>query len=513
MVDCLVPAGYVWLLLTTLPLDRALELGTDEGYEFMKAWLVSRGYPLYAEFWNDQPPLHTELLAFLFRLFGPLAYVGRLLTLAFTALLLAALYHLVRRYSGRMGGVIAVGLLVSSSSFVPLSAAAMIELPALSLALAAAWTWTLYLDSGRIRWLALSGALFGCALQIKLTAALYLPAFLLQWFLPLAGLGHKASAADDDSGRRPSAPEGGPGKAGTPMSERCWRDQLRRWKREGLAWGVGALSCFGLIIVMFYRPGAFAAIWRSHFSGATRVAADQYLFHWRALEPDFALMLSSVIGILVVCRRARVDGLFPVCLLATAWTIHSWHQPYWYYYVLHFSVPMAWLGGTGMVEGYRWLWRQSMPRSWVGWGCLEAGWAAWWTVLAAVLCLAPQQAWEQWDAARSTAPAAEDPNVVALTSEGDSTRWVFTDRVIYAFWAGRPVPPELAVIPAKRVWSGEITEADLVTHLKRYQPARILLIERWQDAPLLAQHLRQHYQPARDHSQGHLYLLRSDGGE
>jgi hypothetical protein len=26
-------------------------------------------------------------------------------------------------------------------------------------------------------------------------------------------------------------------------------------------------------------------------------------------------------------------------------------------------------------------------------------------------------------------------------------RWMFADRVIYAFWAGLPVPPELAVIP------------------------------------------------------------------
>jgi hypothetical protein len=37
----------------------------------MKARLVSLGHPLYGRFWNDQPPLHTELVTMLFRIFGP----------------------------------------------------------------------------------------------------------------------------------------------------------------------------------------------------------------------------------------------------------------------------------------------------------------------------------------------------------------------------------------------------------------------------------------------------------
>ncbi len=59
------------VLCLKAPLRTALEFGGDEGYELMKGFLVSLGHPLYREVWNDQPPLHTELLTLLFRLFGP----------------------------------------------------------------------------------------------------------------------------------------------------------------------------------------------------------------------------------------------------------------------------------------------------------------------------------------------------------------------------------------------------------------------------------------------------------
>jgi len=47
--------------------------------------------------------------------------------------------------------------------------------------------------------------------------------------------------------------------------------------------------------------------------------------------------------------------------------------------------------------------------------------------------------------------------------------------VIYAFHAGLLVPPPLAVIPRKRVWSGQIDSAELVDLLQRYRPEQIVL--------------------------------------
>jgi len=87
-LDWAVPLGFGTVLCLMVPLRTALEFGADEGYELMKAFLVSLGHPLYREVWNDQPPLHTELLALLFRVFGASAYVGRLLSVGFAMALL-----------------------------------------------------------------------------------------------------------------------------------------------------------------------------------------------------------------------------------------------------------------------------------------------------------------------------------------------------------------------------------------------------------------------------------------
>src|SRR5213594_232706 len=45
-----------------LPLKTAIQIGADEGFELAKATLCLKGFKLYAEVWNDQPPLHTVLI-------------------------------------------------------------------------------------------------------------------------------------------------------------------------------------------------------------------------------------------------------------------------------------------------------------------------------------------------------------------------------------------------------------------------------------------------------------------
>ncbi len=136
VLDWVVPLGFGLALCLLVPLRTALEFGTDEGFELMKAWLVSLGHPIYREFWNDQPPLHTELLAMLFRVFGPSAFLGRLLSVVFAMVLVGALYQMVRHRSGWVAGLLAVALLLSSESFIQLSVSVMLELPAMAMALA-----------------------------------------------------------------------------------------------------------------------------------------------------------------------------------------------------------------------------------------------------------------------------------------------------------------------------------------------------------------------------------------
>src|SRR5205823_2481509 len=48
----------------------AVQIGADEGFELAKATLCLKGHKLYGEVWNDQPPLHTTLVAEALKLAG-----------------------------------------------------------------------------------------------------------------------------------------------------------------------------------------------------------------------------------------------------------------------------------------------------------------------------------------------------------------------------------------------------------------------------------------------------------
>ena len=82
------PLAYFVAMLAFSPYWDMFWIYSDEGFVLMKALLVSRGYPLYSQVWSDQPPLHTDLLALIFRLNGPGVFAARLLTLCFTCLLI-----------------------------------------------------------------------------------------------------------------------------------------------------------------------------------------------------------------------------------------------------------------------------------------------------------------------------------------------------------------------------------------------------------------------------------------
>lgn len=119
-----------FLLQGLIPLGRVVQIGADEGFELAKVTLVSQGHKLYSEVWNDQPPLHTFLVAQAIKHLPPLLG-ARLVTTAFTAVLLASVFIIVGRTSGWRIGTMAVALLILSPGFLELSASCMLEIPAL----------------------------------------------------------------------------------------------------------------------------------------------------------------------------------------------------------------------------------------------------------------------------------------------------------------------------------------------------------------------------------------------
>jgi hypothetical protein len=483
-LDRAVPLGFGLALLILTPWRSAFQFGMDEGFELMKALLVSRGHPLYGDFWNDQPPLHTELLALLFRLFGPSAGVGRFLSVAFAVVLVAALYVLARRGSNRVAGLVAVGLLASASGFLELSVSVMLELPAFALGLAAVWAWSRSERGAKRGWLVLSGTLLACALQVKLTAALVLPAL----------------AADFLTGDRALRTRTEPLAAESRVRE--------GWKVVWI-WLGSAAGVFGLVTLLFYRPGAWAVFGAAHFSAATLAGAAQWKLVFdpaTLLKEELALLAPAALGLGLLVWKRRRDLVFPAALLVTVLLVHWQHRPYWPYYRLHLAIPLAWLGAVGLAEGFRALWRVFPGVSRRAWLRFGSGWVACSLALATSVAFGVEKIGWELGRLRRAPRAQEESRVAALRARASGVRWVFTEDRLSAFWAGLPIPPELAVIPAKRLWSGQLTPAQAPQWLERYRPELIWLSE-WRVKQLeLANYLKARYRP--DPSTPDLFLRR-----
>ena len=76
----LVPALFS-LVFAFHPLWNALAVGGDDGFELCKSLLLARDPAAATQMWNDQPWLHTMLVAFLFKVFGPAAGIVRVFSL------------------------------------------------------------------------------------------------------------------------------------------------------------------------------------------------------------------------------------------------------------------------------------------------------------------------------------------------------------------------------------------------------------------------------------------------
>jgi uncharacterized membrane protein YhaH (DUF805 family) len=70
--------------------------------------------------------------------------------------------------------------------------------------------------------------------------------------------------------------------------------------------------------------------------------------------------------------------------------------------------------------------------------------------------------------------AEERSLLAAIHDHAAETHWLYTDRPIFAFLSGIPVPPNLAVMSAKRLRTKDLTEEEILATLEAYSPEMIL---------------------------------------
>lgn len=418
-----------------LPLSQAIEIGGDEGFELAKAFLCHRGFHLYSEIWSDQPPLFTQTLAALFAATGPSVLWARLLTVVFSAGLLSAVFDLVRRKSGLLAASSAVALLVSAPLYLTLSVSVMQEVPAFSLAMLSVAGFSRWAEARKPLWLIGSGVFFAAALMIKFTAALVIPAMIVETWLMRPGAAKRTTAV----------------WAGATAAALLLL---------GVTLGFGNLS---MLVVPHLKPQVIPGVSRpSDFV----VPASLFLAHWD-------VCLTAVVAVyLVVAKKLWREAAVPLALLATASFIHLLHRPWWSPYYLHHAIPLAWLASIG-VRDLAVIVRDALKSN----ETLRVRTVAAGMLLAILAVQSVTRLGGEVGVIRSARTTASDQVLHRIANYRARTRWIYTQPVIYAFHAGIPVPPELAVLSLKRFWSGQMNWRRLLDLVQQYHPEQLLLLK------------------------------------
>ena len=433
------------LLCWWAPLKEAFEFGGDEGDELIKGLMCGRGFRLYTEVWNYQPPLHTLLLGLLFKACGPTLLGARVLTVCFAAVLVGTQFLMASRKTTPATGILASAFLVVSPYFLLLSVSVMLEMPAIASAWVAsciAMSWPKY---GGRRFLFLSGLAMGLALQIKLTAAIVIPALVVEIAL---------SSIDT-----------------------CGRWAFASAARAVLLWVAGV--CLTFFAVFFLCGEHFAFLWSAHFLPVTHPEfgiPTNYRLDWQAFQPHLEAVLGVGAGVLAAVLAGQLRAVcLPLVLLVTATGLHLFHCPYWNYYYLHLLVPMAWLSGYGVSGLWGLAARELKRQSPVGRLSAFAAGSAALLLMFLLLILGGRRLAEDLSYIAQRPRVQDDALVNAALQNAPRTRWMFSERQIYSFHARCSEPPELAVLHSKRMWSGGITGEELIACLKHYRPEQMVL--------------------------------------
>jgi len=465
----LVAAAFVLLsfalLHTLIPSATAIQIGADEGFELAKATLLRHGHKLYTEVWNDQPPLHTFVVAGILHRLSSTVLAARSVTIMSTGLLLASIFLISLSLHGWRVAFGTTALMIVSPGFLELSASCMLEIPALAPAVAALCVLICARWNSILPEIA-AGLLFAAALQTKLIVAVYLPLTLMIFWLRNA---NKPALVPTHRSSNLKAKPAVPGRS---------RFTIPPLKLKNIGFpllilcGVLGLGFVGIDLLV--DSGAFllhfAQTWSSHFGAVKSFefsSPGEHRFDWSVLLKNWDTTVPALIGIMVCLRnlRGQVGALLPLAWLALTLVVFGIHSPWWPYYYVHNAIPLCWCAALGLQELFL---RARVSRS-IGLRAATAlfgiGAAAW----------IGSRVYFQIQSIRESPQIGSSLVLGQLARLKPFSQFLYTDEPVYSFHADIPMPPDLAVIPLKRLWSGNMTRSRIAEQLWETKPGVILL--------------------------------------
>lgn len=514
--------GIFLILQAFFPLRTAVQIGADEGFEVAKATLCLHGSKLYTEVWNDQPPLHTWLITGVTRLqlsyhsrqgevalnsspsainegHRALSILGpRLVTTIFTLVLLVGVFTLSVRMSGLLAGTLTCVLLIASPGFLELSSSCMLEIPALSLAIAGLCIFITPFNKWYLTEV-LSGIFFGLAAMMKLVPIYLLPLVALILCLKkrqtdLSLTSSSLINLDPKNGIKSSI------KLTSVYLPSLWQ-LLRGLFTPLLVVSVSLAGSFALVDHLIERGAYlshFQQSWSSHFGGVQSFeygSPAEYAFNWSLLLKNWDVTVPAVLGICILAGRIRQNHLavFPLTWLALSLIVFTNHKPWWSYYYIHIAIPLCWCAAVGIeficasVAG---LAREhSSAKDKRGKKVRSKVWyaAAVYAVVALfALCAVgwmTTRVYLQITSIRNSPQLHSALVLKEIERLKPFTRWMYADQLVYSYHANIPMPPTLAVVPLKRFWAGDMTRARIASEISRYKPEIILLNNNTREVP------------------------------
>ncbi|MFH1191193.1 MAG: glycosyltransferase family 39 protein [Candidatus Omnitrophota bacterium] len=428
---------FICGLIAKTPFKEAFEYNRDEGAALIKSTLLLNGFSLYKEIWYDQPPLFPVILSYWFKFFGSSIYHARILVLIFSFLLLSAFYFIIKIREGRFCAFIAVIFLLLSTGYLLLSVSVMRGIPALSLAMVSILFLTLYRKLYLKRFLILSGIFMALSLQTKLSGFFLIPIIILEIIQV----------------KRQSLE-----KHGQNLS-------------SAFLWLIAMVLAFLSINILFFHLDFqmfVQQLLQPHLNNLPFLK-NNFSVLWKMLQDDFDIALLALTGIILIIKQRRRESFFPLIWLAMVTIMLLKHKPIWYSYYPLISIPICWLGAINFAKFFSKsnLYTRISRKFYFSLIILP---------LAIFTIFQLPSKYQRTQKSLLGRSSAQERRVLDVLSKyKKNTRWIFTDRAIFAFYSDIFVPPELVLISIKRILTNKLEPGYLINKLEKYKPELILL--------------------------------------
>lgn len=425
-------ALFVWAHAFTGSVSAVLEYNADEGFNLMKAKLLSMGFSLYSDIWSDQPPLYSHILNLALSLTDWRVEYARLLQLSFSCVLVLAFYYLLLPDLGWLRAALAGLFLLLSASYYWLSVSVMIGLPSIAFAMLSLLACFKSLRQDKPSLMLLSGLAAGLSLTTKLIT---LPIFAA---LLLALLRRKALSL--------------------------------KFSLYGFAGLVPAL----LLVLGFTDFSALLEQSMTH----VKVSANADLVHPPSVRVFLAfashhenLLALAVLGFIFSFRERDLLSTTFRYWLAFAFVALLKHFPIWSHHFLLLSPALSYFAARSLL----------LPLRVVADGPIRLS-------VYVFALIAPRLIAQQLYATTSlhdNAPSAVFCDSTygglraAFSERADQTDLIVSDRPILAFLLGRATPPEIAVTSFKRIASGQLDSSAILKIIKERKITQVILAERF----------------------------------